>query len=315
MLSNPIFDALIIGAGPAGLSVATGLARQLHTTAIFNTSVFRNGVTKHMHNVVGWDHRDPADFRTRAREDLLARYSSTVQFHDFGIESVCKRDDGGFEARDERGGVWWGKKLVLAMGVRDVFPDIEGYADCWGEVIHHCLFCDGYEKRGAPSAGVLATDLLEPTQRTMHVGRMAMRLVDKVTIYTNGNSEQAATIQEAIANLDGFSVDSRPFVKLEKHETEAESKIIIHFEDGNWAEEAFLAHGPSYVLNGPFAEQLGLETIESGEIKVSPMFNETSMPGVFAIGDCATSMKAVTPAMYMGSGAAAAIVMQLQQEK
>lgn len=75
------------------------------------------------------------------------------------------------------------------------------------------------------------------------------------------------------------------------------------------------AHGPSYVLNGPFAEQLGLETIESGEIKVSPMFNETSMPGVFAIGDCATSMKAVTPAMYMGSGAAAAIVMQLQQEK
>lgn len=78
----------------------------------------------------------------------------------------------------------------------------------------------------------------------MHVGRMAMRLVDKVTIYTNGNSEQAATIQEAIANLDGFSVDSRPFVKLEKHETEAESKIIIHFEDGNWAEEAFLVSVP-----------------------------------------------------------------------
>lgn len=88
-----------------------------------------------MHNVVGWDHRDPADFRAKARQDLLARYSSTVQFHDFGIESVSKRDDGRFEARDEKGGVWRGKKLVLAVGVRDVFPDIEGYAECWGEVM------------------------------------------------------------------------------------------------------------------------------------------------------------------------------------
>ncbi|GAM33615.1 thioredoxin reductase [Talaromyces pinophilus] len=274
-MSAPLFDALIIGAGPAGLSAATGLARQLHTTAIFNTSVFRSSKTKHMHNVVGWDHRDPAEFRAKARQDLLARYSSTVQFHDCGIESVSKRDDGS----------------------------------------HHCLFCDGYEKRGARSAGVLATDLLQPTQRTMHVSHMAKRLVDNVTIYTNGNSEQASTLQEAIANLDGFRIDSRAFARLEKRETDAEPKIIIHFEDGSSAEEAFLAHGPKYVLNGPFAEQLGLETIESGEIKATPMFNETSMPGAFAIGDCATPMKAVTPAIYMGSGTAAAIVMQLQQEK
>lgn len=105
---------------------------------------------------------------------------------------------------------------------------------------HHCLFCDGYEKRGAQSAGVLATDLLEPTPRAMHVGGMAKRLVDSVTIYTNGNNDQALKIQETIADRDGFRVDSRPFAKLEKCETEAEPKIIIHFKDGSQAEEAFL---------------------------------------------------------------------------
>jgi hypothetical protein len=105
---------------------------------------------------------------------------------------------------------------------------------------HHCLFCDGYEKRGAPSAGVLATDLLELPQRTMHVGHMAKRLVDSVTIYTNGNNDQASTLQEVVANLDGFRVDSRLLARLEKRETEAEPKIIIHFKDGSSAEEAFL---------------------------------------------------------------------------
>lgn len=72
------------------------------------------------------------------------------------------------------------------------------------------------------------------------MGHMAKRLVDKVTIYTNGNSEQALMVQEAIAHINGFRVDSRPFARLEKRETEAEPRIIIHFEDGSQAEEAFL---------------------------------------------------------------------------
>lgn len=126
-----LLDVLIIGGGPAGLSVATGLARQLYTAVVFDSGVYRNARTKHMHNVPTWDHRDPADFRAAARRDILARYD-TVQFQEAKIETVRRTEDGRFEATDAKGTTWLGKKLVLASGMRDVYPDIPGYDDVWG---------------------------------------------------------------------------------------------------------------------------------------------------------------------------------------
>jgi len=124
-------DVLIIGGGPGGLAVATGLARQLYTAVVFDSGVYRNARTKHMHNVPTWDHRDPADFRAAARSDILARYD-TIRFEETKVESVRRTDNGRFEATDARGTTWTGKKLVLASGMRDVYPDIPGYDDVWG---------------------------------------------------------------------------------------------------------------------------------------------------------------------------------------
>ncbi len=47
------------------------------------------------------------------------------------MEVLRKADDGCFEATDTDGELWMGKKVILATGVRDVYPDIEGYAECW----------------------------------------------------------------------------------------------------------------------------------------------------------------------------------------
>lgn len=131
-MASPLLDALIIGAGPAGLSVATGLARQIHTAVVFNTGAFRNSKAKHMHNVVGWDHRNAAELRAAAHHDLLTRYS-TIQFQDIGIDRIEKLSTGTFKATDTTGKIWHGRKVVVATGVKDIYPDIDGYSDCWAD--------------------------------------------------------------------------------------------------------------------------------------------------------------------------------------
>jgi hypothetical protein len=71
MSKSQTFDALIICGGPAGLPAAYGLARLLHSVVLFDSGVYRNARSSHMHVVPTWDHRDSKDFRAAARKDLL----------------------------------------------------------------------------------------------------------------------------------------------------------------------------------------------------------------------------------------------------
>ncbi|KAH8723042.1 thioredoxin reductase glit [Phaeosphaeriaceae sp. PMI808] len=310
-MASKIQDVIIIGGGPGGLSTALGLARQLYSAVVFDSSVYRNERASHMHNVLTWDHRSPEEYRAAARSDLLTRYN-TIRIENVAVNEVRRTDTGIFEAKDANGKVWQGRKLVLATGVRDIAPEIDGYADCWGLGIFHCLFCHGFEERGVASVGLLAIGDCAAKGPAMHLSRMANRLAKSVTVYTDGAIELSQALTEPL-QAAGFELNTKRIVKLAKepHGTE----VTVHLEDGSTKTEGFLVHKPKSEANGPFAQHLSLELTEEGDIRVKPPFYEsTSVPGVFAAGDCGSFGKAVSQAAATGLWCASGLVAQLLVE-
>lgn len=126
-----IIDVAIIGGGPAGLTAANSLARQLHTAVLFDSGTYRNANSSHMHMILTWDHKNPEDYRKEARKNILENYS-TIQFADVCVTKISKASNG-FEVVDSSGESWSFRKVILAVGSKDTYPDVEGYGGLWGK--------------------------------------------------------------------------------------------------------------------------------------------------------------------------------------
>lgn len=309
---DSVVDVLIAGGGPAGLTAALTLARQLHTAVVFDNKSYRNANVSHMHMIPTWDHRDPAQFRAEAHDEVLHHYD-TIKIEDVDLKTAEKTSDGLFQLVDANDKVWKGRKLIITTGSENVFPDIPGYAEAWGQRIFHCLFCKGYEDRSTDRAGVLAIQSAGNVPMAMHQTESAAQLARKVTIYTNGAEELGAQIFSTLTDKDKtrFTVNNTPIKKL----THTGSSIHLELADGTTKEETFLVHSPNTTVKGPLASQLGLELTPMGDINAAPPMHQTSVRGVFAAGDCITPYKVIAGAISSGCNAAVAASAQLLAEK
>ncbi len=141
-----IFDVAIIGGGPAGMQAALVLARTRKKIVVFDDPrPPRNAASLGVHNFLGLDGLPPSEIRRVAWEQI-DRYESAELRHEC-IVDVRRDGHGIFRATNDQGATVSARHVVLAFGYHDIHPDIPGFAECWGDTIIPCPFCDGYENR------------------------------------------------------------------------------------------------------------------------------------------------------------------------
>ncbi|XP_014562223.1 hypothetical protein COCVIDRAFT_11166 [Bipolaris victoriae FI3] len=316
--ASQIFDALIIGGGPAGLSAALALGRVKRSALVFDSGIYRNSGVKAMHTVLGNDGTNPQEFRAIGRNQIESKYNS-IQFSNSTIGEVArvKLDPDqydGFSAKSDGGMTYFGRKLIIATGSADVIPtDIPGYRENWPSHIYQCLYCDGFEQQDKP-IGILSFS----SPAYLGLALMALKFNPSVTIYSNGppNPSRDTALQKAFdtALAAGVKLDTR---RVQKLINDGEQGISVAFEKGDNAQLGMLLDKPATRAAGQkFIDQLGLEmAAPTGEVKVDPLFSEASVPGVFVPGDAGQLLKQVAVSMGTGVRAASGVSYQLCNEE
>ena len=143
---NNIFDVAIIGSGPAGMQATLVLARTRKKIVVFDDSrPPRNAASHGVHNFLGLDGLSPAEIRLVSWEQIN-RYESAELRHE-RIVDIRRDDSSDFLVTNDQGDNVTARYVILAFGYHDIHPDIQGFAECWGDTIISCPFCDGYENR------------------------------------------------------------------------------------------------------------------------------------------------------------------------
>lgn len=273
-----LFDAIVIGGSFAGLSAAMQLVRARRQVLIIDAGRPRNRFAEASHGFLGQDGVSPAAIRKTAL-DQLQRYPTFTLRE--GTAVAAERTSSGFAVELGSGECFEGHRLILATGVTDTLPAIEGMEPLWGRDVLHCPYCHGYEIGGGP-IGLLASSPL-----AMH---QALLLPDwgDTTVFREAGVELS---QEDLAAIDrrGARLEPRGIVRLVSEDGRLKGAELA---DGLLVPLKALFVQTKVRPATPLAEMLGAEMADGPQgpfIRVDD-WGATSISGLFAAGDAASPM-------------------------
>jgi thioredoxin reductase len=289
MNNNQQFDVIIIGGSYSGLAAGMALGRALRNVLIIDSGKPCNRQTPHSHNFLTQDGKTPREISSLARQQV-EKYETVQFFSGRAIHGM--QTERGFEIGVASGETFSATKLVFATGIRDMLPDIDGYAACWGISLLHCPYCHGYEVRN------VATAVLGNGTSGVEFAALISNWTPNLTLFTNGPADLASE-QHSRLEHHGIPVVETRIRQLE-HTNGQLQKIV--FEDNTTSTVTALYGQHPFEQHCRIPEALGCALTDEGYIRVDPL-QRTTVPGIFACGDATTRMRTVAGAVAGGTTA------------
>jgi len=283
-----MYDVIVIGKGPAGLSAALYTVRFNLKTLIIGKNDSRLLKADKIDNYFGFA-------QTVSGKELLANGEQQVKR--LGAEVIedevisIEKDD--FFKVSTVGGQYSSKALLLATGQPNRVIRIENLVKFEGKGVSYCSTCDGFFFNN------LKVGVLGNKDYAMHEANELLTFTKNITIYTNGKPLELSSKYED--DKERFKVDTRPILKLDG----SDFLQRIYFTDGTSEEidGLFVAYESASSID--FARKLGV--LAEGNTVIVDSNQQTNLEGLFAAGDCTSNFKQISVAVGQGALAGKAI--------
>ncbi len=294
-----MFDVVVVGGGPAGLSAALMLGRCRRRVLVLDLGQPRNRRSHALHGYLTRDGIAPAEFTAIGRAEL-APYG--IEQRAIGVTGAVLEDDhycvSLADGTEERA-----RYLLIATGVIDDLPAIPGFDDCYGRSIFHCPYCDGWERRDRALAAF---------GRGADVAGLALGLKTwsaDVVVCTHGAKLARATRERLDRN--GVRVRTEPIARVE-HADGAMTQLV--FASGDPLTRDALFFSTDQHPQSSLAIALGCALNRRGTVRTGSLC-DTNVPRLFVAGDASRDAQFVVVAAAEGVKAACAINKALQLEE
>ena len=274
---DDLYDCIVVGAGPAGLSASLFLARYLRRTLTFHHNSPRNEYAHGVHGFLGHHGIRPLELLARGRDEVTNHGGLIVEACVNAVEKVsaeCFRVFAGAEGADAK--VFKAQRLLLATGLRDLTPDCPRFREFYGSSVFHCPDCDGYEVRDKRVAVLVNGDNAAGFTTNLLTWTRDITLLTDRSEISDSDRETLATLNvpirtEAVAGLEG------------DQSTRQLERVLFSEGEPLECEALFFNLGTKLATN--FHETLGCRLdVDSGLVWVDET-RQTSVEGVYAAGD------------------------------